>query len=92
MWDELGTRYLCAWPAGQRPGGNGIPKSEDGELIEVECMTGTLDKWFNDHAGLLASGRGQVAVIRPDRFVLAQKPAQEMPEVTRYVQAQFHGA
>ncbi len=92
LWDELGTRYLCAWPAGQRPGGNGIPKSEDGELIEVECMTGTLDKWFSDHAGLLASGRGQVAVIRPDRFVLAQKPAQEMPEVTRYVQAQFQGA
>lgn len=92
LWDQLGTRYLCAWPAGQRPGGASVPRREEADLIEIECMTGTLDQWFRRHAGLLGSAKEQIAVIRPDRYVLAQRPAAQLAEVTCYVQAQLQGA
>lgn len=91
FWDALGTRYVCAWPTGQRPGGGEVAPRADAALIEIECMSRTLDRWFRRHAGWFGRALGQVAVVRPDRYVLAQAPARMLSAITSHFQARLQG-
>jgi 3-(3-hydroxy-phenyl)propionate hydroxylase len=82
FWDRLATKYVCAWPLGERPSAGLDTPFAEAELMEVECLTGALDKWFTRNVRLLASAKGHVAVVRPDRYVLAQRKADQLGAIT----------
>ncbi|AUX39889.1 monooxygenase [Sorangium cellulosum] len=67
FWARLGARTLKVLPAGQPP------RAGAGSCEEVQDDSGLLARWFAEH-------RGQIALVRPDRFVAALFSRQEAPE------------
>lgn len=79
--DTLGTRFIALYPLGGRPQGPGIAHSTASDLVEVEDISGEGVAWLR-----LAGARpGHVAIIRPDKFVYALAPADEIPAAVKHL-------
>jgi 3-(3-hydroxy-phenyl)propionate hydroxylase len=77
-WQRLGARFVALYPMGERPQGDVDRASPEG-VVEVEDVHCTLVDWFRSRG----HGVGNVAVLRPDRFVYGVASAAEMPALTR---------
>ncbi|XXY46357.1 bifunctional 3-(3-hydroxy-phenyl)propionate/3-hydroxycinnamic acid hydroxylase [Sorangium sp. So ce269] len=58
FWARLGARTLKVVPKGQSPRVGAV------SCEEIQDESGLLTRWFEEH-------RGQIALVRPDRFVAA---------------------
>jgi 3-(3-hydroxy-phenyl)propionate hydroxylase len=67
LWARLGARTLKVLPGGQ------LPRSSTGPCEEIRDDSGLLTRWFEEH-------RGQIALLRPDRFVVALVSRHEASE------------
>lgn len=70
----LDTRYVTLFPFGGRPQGMGVQRFSPADLVEVEEPDEDLVRWFK-RAG---RGRDLIAVVRPDKFVFALVPAEQL--------------
>ncbi|MBD9415976.1 bifunctional 3-(3-hydroxy-phenyl)propionate/3-hydroxycinnamic acid hydroxylase [Pseudomonas sp. PDM16] len=70
----LDTRYVTLFPFGGRPQGMEVQRFSPAGLVEVEEPAEDLVRWFK------RAGRGSnlVAVVRPDKFVFALVPAEQL--------------
>jgi 3-(3-hydroxy-phenyl)propionate hydroxylase len=78
----LNTRYLTLYPAGGRPHGK-VAASAPAGVDEWEDITGECIRRFRK-AGC---AKGEVAIVRPDRFVFAMaKPGAVRPAIHNLIQ------
>jgi len=71
----LGARFAALFPFGGRPQGDAVKRtSAAGALVEVEDLSGEGIAWFR----AVGARKGDVAVIRPDKFVYALTPGREL--------------
>jgi 3-(3-hydroxy-phenyl)propionate hydroxylase len=71
----LGARFVALYPFGGRPQGGGVNRSAPtSALIEVEDLGGEGIAWFRG-AG---ARKGYTALVRPDKFVYALRPAEQL--------------
>ncbi|MCA6215985.1 bifunctional 3-(3-hydroxy-phenyl)propionate/3-hydroxycinnamic acid hydroxylase [Ideonella sp. B7] len=86
LWQTLGARYITVYPLGGRPNGAGVERAVPPELVECEDLGGDFFRWWQT-----AGGRhGAVAIVRPDKFVFALRPGQELSVATREFARQMH--
>jgi 3-(3-hydroxy-phenyl)propionate hydroxylase len=85
LWDALGARYAAMYEFGRRPTGD-VDRAVPATLIEMEDPEGTFFAWLRSSGGRI----GSVAIVRPDKFVLALVPAREVGAATREVARQLH--
>ena len=79
LWDRLGAEYFRLVPRGRRHAvANGRPPLGL-ETIELEDLDGTLVSFVRR--------RGEIAIVRPDRFVLAVPRAGELNDASRAYRA-----
>lgn len=79
LWQALGARFVTVYPFGKRPNGAGVDRAVPHELVECEDPGGAFFNWWRK-----AGGRpGSVAIVRPDKFVFALIPGQELAAATR---------
>lgn len=79
--DAIGTCFVALYPLGGRPQGPGIARSTASGLIEVEDISGEGTAWLRQ-----AGARpGHVAIVRPDKFVYALAPADEIPAAVMHL-------
>ncbi|MDO8650924.1 MAG: bifunctional 3-(3-hydroxy-phenyl)propionate/3-hydroxycinnamic acid hydroxylase [Undibacterium sp.] len=84
FWDALNTRYLTVFPYGERPQ-HATDRKMSKELIEVEDIDGAYFDWLRKSGNQF----GDVAVVRPDKFVYAMAPAKKMTSITRHMAEQL---
>lgn len=65
FWARLGARTFKVLPQGQ------LPRASEGPCEELLDGSGLLTQWFEQH-------RGQVVLVRPDRFVAAMLPQHQV--------------
>lgn len=65
FWAKLGARTFKVLPQGQSP------RASEGPCEELLDGSGQLTQWFNEH-------QGQVVLVRPDRFVAALLPQDQV--------------
>ena len=71
----LGARFVALYPFGERPQGDVVKRgSAAGALIEVEDLGGEGIAWFRR----VGARKGDVALVRPDKFVYALTPAAQL--------------
>ena len=71
----LGARFVALYPFGERPQGDAVKRgSAAGALVELEDLGGEGIAWFR-RAG---ARKGDVALVRPDKFVYALTPAAQL--------------
>ncbi len=85
LWQSLGARYLAIYPFGGRPAG-AVAHAAPAGLIECEDPQGSFHQWLRDSGG----GRGDVAIVRPDKFVFALVPGHKLSSATREFHQQMH--
>ena len=74
--ESLNTRFVVLYPFGGRPQGSGVSSSTPSGLIEVEDLSGEALAWFRK----VGARVGHVALVRPDKFVYAMRPADGIAE------------
>lgn len=79
----LDARYLAIYPVGGRPQGTQAASSTPKGLLELEDIYDALSAWMKR----VGAGAGQVAILRPDKFVYALVPAEELPAAVRRLAA-----
>ena len=76
----LDARFVVLYPYGGRPQGRDAAPSTPAGLIEVEDLSGEALSWFRK-----AGARpGHVALVRPDKFVYAMRPAGRIAEAVSH--------
>jgi 3-(3-hydroxy-phenyl)propionate hydroxylase len=65
LWARLGARAIRVLPEGQ------VPSQASGDCEEIRDEDETLSRWFAKH-------RGSIALVRPDRFLAAVLPRQQL--------------
>jgi 3-(3-hydroxy-phenyl)propionate hydroxylase len=78
VWERHTTNFVAAYPFGGRPQGNVSRTSPKGLLI-AEDRTGELLAWLKKHH----AKPGDIAIVRPDRFLFAVVPAAHIDQATR---------
>jgi 3-(3-hydroxy-phenyl)propionate hydroxylase len=85
---ELGARFVTLYPFGARTQGEAVRTAHPkGAVFEVEDLGGEGVRWFRG-AG---AKKGDVAVIRPDKFVFALTRQAEAARAVRKVFEAFEG-
>ena len=80
----LGAKFVALYPYGARPQADAVDRTSASRSIEVEDLSGEGVAWFR----AVGARKGDVAVIRPDKFVYALTPAVGLAHVaTALVQA-----
>ena len=74
--DSLNARFVVVYPYGGRPQGSGVSPISPAGLIEVEDLSGEACAWFRK----VGARPGHVALVRPDKFVYAIRPAAGIAE------------
>jgi 3-(3-hydroxy-phenyl)propionate hydroxylase len=75
LWDRLGAEYFRVVPRGRRHAlTTGRPASSE-PALELEDLDGTLVRFVRR--------RGEIAIVRPDRYVLAVPRAGELNAASR---------
>jgi 3-(3-hydroxy-phenyl)propionate hydroxylase len=75
LWDRLGAEYFRLVPRGRRHAStNGRPSAGE-RTLELEDLDGTLVSFVRR--------RGEIAIVRPDRYVLAVPRAGELNDASR---------
>jgi 3-(3-hydroxy-phenyl)propionate hydroxylase len=75
LWDRLGAEYFRLVPRGGRHAiTNGRPSAGE-QTLELEDLDGTLVSFVRR--------RGEIAIVRPDRYVLAVPRAGELNDASR---------
>lgn len=88
LWQALGARFVTVYPFGKRPNGAGVDRAVPHELVECEDPGEAFFNWWRK-----AGGRaGSVAIVRPDKFVFALVPGQELAAATREFSRQMDRA
>jgi 3-(3-hydroxy-phenyl)propionate hydroxylase len=59
-----------------RPQGSGVSPSAAAGLTEVEDLSGEALAWFRK----VGARVGHIALVRPDKFIYAMRPAEEIAE------------
>jgi 3-(3-hydroxy-phenyl)propionate hydroxylase len=85
LWQSLGTRYLAIYPFGGRPAG-AVERAVPAGLIECEDPEGMFHQWLRDSGG----GRGDVVIVRPDKFIFALVRGHKLSSATREFHQQMH--
>jgi len=85
LWESLGAKFIAVYPFGGRPEGR-VARAVPQGLIETEDPDGTFHDWWRRSG----AAKGHVAIVRPDRFVFALVPRQELSSVSREFAKQFH--
>jgi 3-(3-hydroxy-phenyl)propionate hydroxylase len=75
FWKSIGARFIRVVPGGTRP----QPREGEDACVVAADTSGTLTKWFG------AEG-GDMAIIRPDRYVAASLRSSSADDVTRKLQ------
>jgi 3-(3-hydroxy-phenyl)propionate hydroxylase len=87
--ESLNTRFVVLYPFGGRPQGSGGSPSTPAGLTEVEDLSGEALAWFRK----VGARVGHAALVRPDKFVYAMRPAEGIVEaVTGALQALGSGS
>ncbi len=84
----LNTRFVVLYPFGGRPQGAGVSSSTPSGLSEVEDLSGEALAWFRKVGAKL----GHVALVRPDKFVYAMRPAGSIAEAVTHALRALGGA
>jgi 3-(3-hydroxy-phenyl)propionate hydroxylase len=72
--DRLNARYATLYPYGGRPQATqGVDRSPQAGLVEVEDLDGTMVEWFHKAGGK----PGPIAILRPDKFTFAVVDARQ---------------
>lgn len=86
LWQSLGARFVAVYPFGGRANGAGVDQAIPSELVECEDLSGDFFKWWRSAGGR----RGNVAIVRPDKFVFALTPGKELSAATHEFARQMH--
>jgi 3-(3-hydroxy-phenyl)propionate hydroxylase len=74
--ESLNARFIVLYPFGGRPQGSGVSPSAAAGLTEVEDLSGEALAWFRK----VGARVGHIALVRPDKFIYAMRPAEEIAE------------
>lgn len=75
-WQALGARFVCVDRARSTvEAGSALPLTDG--TVRVEDIDNHLEDWMTSHPG------GPIVVLRPDRYIAAQCPAEQLAEVTQ---------
>ncbi len=85
LWQSMGATFVSVHPFGGLPQGS-VTHAVPAGLIEAEDPDGSFHTWWRRSG----AGKGFVAVVRPDRFVFALVPGQQLAQVTREFARQMH--
>lgn len=77
---KLNTRFVALYPYGGRPQGSGASSRAPDGLTEVEDLSGEALAWFRK----VGARPGHVALVRPDKFLYAMRPAESIAEAVTY--------
>ena len=69
--ESLNTRFVALYSFGGRPQGTRVSPTTPAGLSEVEDLSGDALAWFRK----VGARPGHVALVRPDKFVYAMRPA-----------------
>lgn len=85
LWQSLGAKFIAVYPFGGRPQGRAAQAAPQ-SLIEAEDPDGNfLDWWRRSRAA-----QGDVAIVRPDRYVFALVRGDALPAASREFARQMH--
>ena len=76
----LNTKFVVLYPYGGRPQGGEVSPSAPAGLIEIEDLSGEARAWFRK----VGARPGHVALVRPDKFVYAMRPAASIAEAVTH--------
>jgi 3-(3-hydroxy-phenyl)propionate hydroxylase len=86
---ELGARFVALYPFGGRPEGEAVKRtSSAGALVEVEDLGGEGIAWFRR----TGARKGHAALIRPDKFVYALRPAEQLAQAVEQALEVLNGS
>ena len=85
---SLNTRFVVLYPYGGRPQGDGVSPSAPSGLAEIEDLSGDALAWFRK----VGAKPGHIALVRPDKFVYAMRPAGNIADAVSHALAALGNA
>jgi 3-(3-hydroxy-phenyl)propionate hydroxylase len=86
--ESLNTRFVVLYPYGGRPQGGGVSPSAPAGVTEIEDLSGEALAWFRK----VGARPGHVALVRPDKFVYAMRPAASIAAAVTHALRAFGAA
>jgi 3-(3-hydroxy-phenyl)propionate hydroxylase len=83
---SLDTRFVVLYPYGGRPQGASVSASAPVGLTEIEDLSGEALAWFRKVGGK----PGHIALVRPDKFVYAMRPAGTIADAVTHAMRALH--